>query len=157
MSHRRVWRLFVVSVFAITIQAPLAAQSEEDAVRDVLVTYAARMQAGDLEGMGALVAPERGVHIIEGAGVNHGWADYRDHHLGPELERAENFEMRYFAVEPQVRGDIAWTSFRYELAAEMSGNKMELEGRGTAVLERREGRWLIVHLHTSGRRKRSDG
>jgi ketosteroid isomerase-like protein len=136
---------------------PVAAQSEEDAVRAVLVTYAERMQARDLDGMEALVAPERGVHIIEGAGVNHGFADYRDHHLGPELERAKQFTVRYFAVEPQVRGDVAWTSFRYELAVEMSGNQMEMEGRGTAVLERREGRWLIVHLHTSGRRKRAEG
>jgi ketosteroid isomerase-like protein len=157
MLTRLVFRVILVGAVTTFFHVPVVAQSEEDAVRDVLVTYAERMQAGDLEGMGALVAPERGVHIIEGAGVNHGWADYRDHHLGPELERAENFEMRYFAVEPQVRGDVAWTSFRYELAADMSGNQMEIEGRGTAVLERREGQWLIVHLHTSGRRKRAEG
>ncbi len=157
MCYLMVKRLLVGSAFAVLIQAPLAAQSEEDAVRDVLVTYAERMQAKDLDGMELLFAPGRGIHIIEGAGVNHGWADYREHHLGPELEHAEKFEIRYFAVEPQVRGDVAWTSFRYELAVEMSGNQMEMEGRGTAVLERREGRWLIVHLHTSGRRKRAEG
>jgi len=114
------------------------------------------MQAKDFAGIDTLFAPGEGVHIIEGAGVNHGWADYRDHHLAPELKDAEGFEIRYFAVEPQVRGDVSWTSFRYELAMEMSGNQMEIEGRGTAVLERREGRWMIVHLHTSGRRKRAE-
>ncbi len=88
--------------------------------------------------------------------MNHGWVDYRDHHLAPELERTEAFAVRYFAVEPVVRGDVAWASFRYELDAQMDGNALELEGRGTAVLERREGRWLIVHLHTSGRRRRTN-
>ena len=123
----------------------------------MLVTYAERIQAKDLPGMESLFVPDRGIHIIEGAGVNHGWADYRDNHLGPELEHAEEFAIRYFAVEPQVRNDVAWASFRYELAAVMSGSQLEMEGRGTAVLERREGWWLIVHLHTSGRRKRAEG
>ena len=30
---------------------------------------------------------------------------------------------------------------------------VEAEGRGTAVLEKRGNRWLVVQLHTSGRRK----
>ena len=43
MCYLMVKRLLVGSAFAVLIQAPLAAQSEEDAVRDVLVTYAERM------------------------------------------------------------------------------------------------------------------
>jgi len=141
----------------LLMSVPLRAQSSDvDSVRAVLVAYAEGMQAKDLDAMEALVAPGRDLHIIEGAGVNHGWADYRDHHLGPELERAETFEIRYHAVEPQVRGNFAWTSFRYDLLAEMDGNEINMEGRGTAVLEKRDDRWLIVHLHTSGRRKRTE-
>jgi ketosteroid isomerase-like protein len=48
---------------------------------------------------------------------------------------------------------VAWTPFRYELSADTPQGHVELEGRGTAVLEKRAGRWVIVHLHTSGRRK----
>ena len=43
---------------------------------------------------------------------------------------------------------------RYELAFDRENGRIEIEGRGTAVLEKRDGSWLIVHLHTSGRRKR---
>jgi ketosteroid isomerase-like protein len=124
-----------------------------DAVRRLLTSYAEMAQAKDIAGLESLFAPDRWVHIIEGAGVNHGWADYRDHHLGPELAEAGNFRMRYYAIEPQVRGDLAWAGFRYEVGADRRGARIENEGRGTAVLERRDGRWLIVHLHTSGRRK----
>ena len=141
----------------LLMSGPLHAQSGDvDSVRAVLVTYAERMAAKDLDAMEALIAPERGVHIIGGAGVNHGWADYRDHHLGPELERAETFQIRYYAVEPQVRGNISWASFRYDLLAEMDGNHLDMEGRGTAILEKRDDRWLIVHLHTSGRQRRTE-
>jgi hypothetical protein len=100
-----------------------------------------------------LFAQDGWVHVIEGAGVNHGWADYRDHHLGPELTEFQNFRYRFFAIEPQVRGAVAWTPFRYELSADTPRGHVELEGRGTAVLEMRDARWVIVHLHTSGRRK----
>ena len=130
---------------------------DADAIRRVIEAVAAYSQANNLDAIDTLFAPERGIHIIEGAGVNHGWADYRDNHLGPELEMFENFEYRFYAVEPQVRGDVAWSSFRYDLAVDTQRGHLEREGRGTAVLERRDGRWLIVHLHTSGRARREEG
>jgi ketosteroid isomerase-like protein len=131
-----------------------AQTSERDAVITVIEAFAAFSQAKNISAIDTLFASDRGVHIIEGAGVNHGWVDYRDNHLQPELEGFENFRYRYYAVEPQVRQDVAWNSFRYELAADTPRGHVELEGRGTAVLEKREGRWVIVHLHTSGRRRR---
>ncbi len=86
--------------------------------------------------------------------MNHGWVEYRDKHLGPELEHAENFQIRYYGIEPEVRDNVAWASVRYELSVDLSGRHVDTEGRGTAVLEKYDGRWLIVHLHTSGRRRR---
>lgn len=135
---------------------PGSAQTDSDdveAVRAVLESLSAYAQAGDLDAMGALYAPGGGVHIIEGAGVNHGWEDYRDHHLAPELASFENFEYRYFSIEPVVRGEVAYSAFRYELKADTPDGHVEAEGRGTAVLERMDGAWKIVHTHTSGRRR----
>jgi ketosteroid isomerase-like protein len=60
---------------------------------------------------------------------------------------------KVFAVEPHVRGDVAWAALRYELTVDEAQGRTEIEGRGTAVLERRGNRWQIVQLHTSGRRK----
>ncbi len=122
-------------------------------VRDVVEALAQKVQEGDLDALDTLYAEGRGVHIIEGSGVNHGWADYRLHHLEPELAGFRNFEYRYYGVEPVVRGDVSWASFRYELSTDTPGGHVEVVGRGTAVLERMDGRWRVVHLHTSGRRK----
>jgi len=151
--------VFAVVAFALsagTSSSTTAQTSERDAVIAVIEAVATFSQAKNVSAIDTLFASGRGVHIIEGAGVNHGWADYRDHHLQPELEGFESFEYRYFAVEPQVRQDVAWSSFRYELTADTPRGHVELEGRGTAVLEKQDGRWLIVHLHTSGRRKQGD-
>jgi ketosteroid isomerase-like protein len=143
-----------LALTAGTSSSAAAQASDRDAVIAVIEAFAAFSQAKNISAIDTLFASDRGVHIIEGAGVNHGWADYRDNHLQPELEGFENFRYRYYAVEPQVRQDVAWNSFRYELAADTPRGHVELEGRGTAVLEKREGRWVIVHLHTSGRRRR---
>ena len=146
--------LRVALYLLFAVPALLTAQSaEEDQIRELVESMAEYAQVGDLEALGELYAAGEDVHIIEGSGVNHGWTDYRDHHLAPELAEFENFTYRYYNVEPQVRGDVAWASFRYELATDTPSGHVEVEGRGTAILERREGRWLIVHTHTSGRRR----
>ncbi len=145
--------LYLVIPFLV-MTSPISAQTTpESEVQNLLSTVAASFQFGDLQPLDDLFAAGRGVHIIEGAGVNHGWAEYRDDHLRPELEVFENLNYRYFAIEPQVRGNMAFAAFRYELSGSMEGRELDIEGRGTAVLERLDGQWKIVHLHTSGRNR----
>ena len=151
MNHILMFTLVAtLSFFAVQVAAQTDGATAE--IRLTLERVAESFESGELDLLDDVFAPGPGVHIIEGAGVNHGWAEYRDHHLRPELEAFENFEYRYFAIEPIVRGDMAFAAFRYELSAGFNGRPLNIEGRGTAVLEQLEGRWKIVHLHTSGRR-----
>ncbi|NIP58527.1 MAG: DUF4440 domain-containing protein [Gemmatimonadetes bacterium] len=136
----------------LSAQEPDASSADAEAVSEVVRTLAAQIQAKEMEPLDTLFAPGRDVHILEGSGVDHGWAEYRDHHLVPELEEMENLSYRYHGVEAQVRGDVAWASFQYELGADLDDERIEVEGRGTAILERLNGGWRVVHLHTSGRR-----
>jgi ketosteroid isomerase-like protein len=148
------WAGLAVILLGSVAAPPAAAQrTAVDTVTDVLTAFAAFTQDKNVAGLDTLMAPDSWVQIIEGAGMDQGWVDYRDHHLVPELAEFASFRYRYLAIEPQVRGAVAWAPFRYELAADTPGGHAEVEGRGTAVLERRDGRWVIVHLHTSGRRK----
>ncbi len=152
---RRMLLLMSAATVALALPSHVAAQDDEAAeIRSLMERVASLMQAGDLAPLDEIYAPGRGVHIIEGAGVNHGWEEYRDHHLKPELEAFENFKYRFFSIEPQVRGEVAYTAFRYELSADTDRGHVEIEGRGTAILEKMDGRWRIVHTHTSGRPKR---
>ncbi len=127
--------------------------SDTGRVRLTIETIGRAMEAGDIAALDTLFAPDPWVEIIEGAGVNHGWVDYRDHHLKPELEEMKNLRYRFFDIVPQIRDGVAWAPFRYELAADVASGHVEVEGRGTMILERRHKRWYVVHLHTSGRRK----
>jgi ketosteroid isomerase-like protein len=135
-----------------TMRAPAAA-GDTAAVRRVVEALATYSQEKNLAALDTLYAPDAWVRVIEGSGVNNGWLDYRDHHLGPELREFTNFRYRYYDVEPQVRGDVAWAAFRYELIADTPQGHVESEGRGTVILERRGSRWLVAQIHTSGRRR----
>lgn len=138
---------------ALGASAASAQSHDEHLVTGVVQALASFSQAKNVAGLDTLYAPDAWVRIIEGAGVNRGWVDYRDHHLAPELAEFRNFTYRYYEIEPQVRSNVAWASFRYELIADTPQGHVEIEGRGTAILEKRDGRWLVVQTHTSGRRR----
>jgi ketosteroid isomerase-like protein len=153
-------RFFVVPVLiwcATVVPALRSQAAEEAAVRRVVAAVASSQEVNDLARLDTLFAPNPWVEIIEGSGVNHGWTDYRNNHLKPELAEMQHLRFRFFDIAPQVRGNVAWAPFRYELAADTPSGHVETEGRGTAILERRGARWLVVHLHTSGRRKALGG
>jgi uncharacterized protein YcnI len=52
--------------------------------------YDAAFNAKDLEKLATFYHPD--VTIYEGGGINNGWIDYRDRHLGPELKSFENLQ-----------------------------------------------------------------
>lgn len=138
------------------ITPTVAAQTDDTAaVRRVVENVGTFTRSKDLAGLDTTFAHDAWVRVIEGAGVNTGWVDYRDNHLRHEL--AELGNLRYFNVEPQLRGNVAWASFQYDLRVESLQRTIEIEGRGTAILEKRAGSWRVVHLHTSGRRRGSPG
>ena len=143
-------RLFLATlILPLFFPAPASAQRganpDRAAVSAVITTFGEHLQAGDMRAAEALF-PERGMHILADDATTHGWAEYRDQHLMPELAAFEDLKYAHTAVEPVVRGSVAWVAFRRE----MSGmGAAPTEGRGTAVLEKTDGRWVIVHLHMS--------
>ena len=147
---------FAVALTSITLVASSAARAqgrgqpdpERAAVQQVIADYATRVQAGDLAALDS-VFRARGVHILTDTATTHGWPEYRDKFLKPELARLKNLQFTHSAIEPQVRGTVAWVAFREELSGETASGPAKVSGRETAVLEKLDGRWRIVHLHIS--------
>ncbi|NIM48687.1 MAG: DUF4440 domain-containing protein [Gemmatimonadales bacterium] len=129
------------------------AQSEEDAVRATIEAVYAATERSDYTALDSLYAGDE-LTIIEGAGIDRGWASYRDHHLKPELEHFTNFVYRPDEIEVHVVGDWAWAIFRYDLKIDLEDRKIENVGRGTAVLEQRGGQWVVRHMQTASRARR---
>ena len=125
-----------------------APDPERAAVQQVILSLATYIQSGNLAAIDSLFPP-RGVHILTDTMTTHGWVEYRDNHLKPELARFTNVKYTHSSVEAQVRGTIAWVAFRQQIAGDTPGGAAQVTGRGSAVLEKRDGRWIIVHLHVS--------
>lgn len=147
-----------VSTLAVTSPAPPptqpAASSPDDAaaIAAWLKGYDAAFLSKDLDTLAAFYHPD--VTIYEGGGINNGWADYRDHHLGPELKAFENLEFGHTDTRVTVLpgGQSAYATSRYTIKARMGDRTLDSEGLETLVLLKMpDGGWKIRHSHTSSR------
>lgn len=128
---------------------PARAADVAEAVRALF----AAAERNDLAALDSLYAGDS-LTIVEGAGINRGWADYRDLHLAPEMKEMKNFRYRPFEIEARASGNLGWATFRYALQADVNGKPVDVVGRGTAILERRGQRWVVRHTQTAGRPRR---
>ena len=92
--------------------------------------------------------------IYEGAGINNGWADYRDRHLGPELKAFSNLQFGHTETKVTMMpgGQSAYATSRYTIKAKMGEREIDSEGLETLLLVKMpDGSWKIRHSHTSSR------
>jgi ketosteroid isomerase-like protein len=145
----------VLHAATITAEPPRIPSFSADSASAAAVVAAlfAAAERGDLSALDTLYAGDS-LTVVEGAGINRTWADYRDHHLGPELKEMKNLRYRPSEIEVHVRGALAWAIFRYTLRADAEGQPADIVGRGTAILEKRGNRWVVRHTQTSGRARR---
>lgn len=158
-----------VAVMVCAAGAPLAAQhptshgaavapdttlrGDQVAVAQTIRALFAAAERKDIAALDTLYAGDS-LTVIEGAGINRGWADYRDTHLGPELRELQNFRYRPFELQVRTSGNLAWATFQYAIAGQLGQRTLDQVGRGTAVLEHRGTRWVVRHTQTSSRARR---
>jgi hypothetical protein len=112
------------------------------------------MEASDLEAAEALFAADS--LIFETGGVEGTWSEYREHHIGPELDAIESFEMtRARPVErTSADGTMAFVAWPIEYTIELDdGRVIQSRGTVTFVLETHGHHFMIRHLHWSSRKR----
>lgn len=149
-------RVLVLAAMAavVGVAQPAIAQPSPDvnAIAALFVAHDQAFNAKDLAALGAFYHPD--VTVYEGGGINPGWADYRDRHLGPELKAFANLKFSHQkVVVRQIGPDAAYVTAEYTLDAVMDGKDVRSGGLATYVMIRESGRWMIRHSHTSSRRR----
>src|SRR2546422_668942 len=117
--------------------APFAlAQADPGAeIKEWFAAYDRAFNSKDLDRLATFYHPE--VTIYEGGGINEGWPDYRDHHLGPELKEFENLQFSHAAVVPHFldkQQTVAYVTSEYRLKARVQGRDVDGGGLETAIL-----------------------
>ncbi len=146
--------LALVAGAALTFRTTADAQANDDeAVRAVLMQSATGFERGDLATLNKVYANDESVTIFESGHANYGWADYRDHHLVPEMKEFKNTKYTLSDIKVKVSGNTAWATYKYALTGDLKDRHIDVKGLGTAVLEKRGSGWQIVHTHTSAPRR----
>jgi uncharacterized protein YcnI len=132
--------------------AAQAAEADTTGIEEWLKGYDAAFTAKDLDKLATFYHPD--VTIYEGGGINNGWLDYRDHHLGPELKAFENLQFGHSNTKVTVLpgGQSAYATSEYSIQAKMGERDIDSRGLETLVLVKgADGSWKVRHSHTSSR------
>ena len=146
--------VMTLSVVTFAVGHQKAAQApDEAAVREALLKSALAFEKNDVESITKVWANDESVTVFESGHANYGWADYRDHHLLPEMKEMKNTKYTLSDIKVKVSGNTAWATFKYAISADIGTRHVDAAGLGTAVLEKRGQDWRIVHWHSSAPRR----
>jgi ketosteroid isomerase-like protein len=118
----------------------------EAVIKALTVAYKTR----NLNDVMACIAPDSDV-VLYGTGVD-------EKRIGPEqirfqVERdwnqTESIEMSFTSNSISTAGNVAWAAMDGVFNIRAQGQDMTLPVRASFVLEKRAGKWLIVHSHFS--------
>ncbi|HYN09774.1 MAG TPA: SgcJ/EcaC family oxidoreductase [Vicinamibacterales bacterium] len=150
-------RKFAVVGLLVMASTGLFAQSVESDVAAFFKAYDAAFNARDLDKLATMYHPD--VTIFEGSGINRGWVDYRDNHLGPELKSFQNLQWAHSNIVVHMLGDSsAYVTADYSIKYQV-GERPPVDSGGIAthVLVKEQGKWRIRHSHTAARRRAPGG
>ncbi|MGH9927813.1 MAG: YybH family protein [Pyrinomonadaceae bacterium] len=140
-----------------TLRTAAASPNDEAAAREALLKSASSFEKNDIAEAAKVWVNDESLTVFESGHANYGWADYRDHHLVPEMGELKNTKYALSGIKIHLAGKTAWATFKYTIAADVTENGKQRHvddaGLGTAILEQRDGQWRIVHWHSSAPRR----
>src|SRR5712692_2389969 len=137
------------TISAAPQRTPLPPGTPEEQVIDIQISeMLGAWQIGDFSLLKSYYADD--VTVVSGAWEPAlvGWARYLQAYMR-QRERVTNVRLDRTNTFIRVQGNFAWATYQWEFAGVTDGNPSAARGQTTLVFEKREGRWLIVHNHTS--------
>jgi uncharacterized protein (TIGR02246 family) len=147
---RGAWCVAALLLACVPPPRPPQRSSDEPAaeIAGVLARSAADWNRGDLDGFMSDYARDTLTSYVSAGHVQYGWQPLYDHYRnayfapGKSRDSLSFEEIRVRALAP----GIALATARFKLAR---GDSVVASGPFTLVLEKRNGRWRILHDHTS--------
>jgi ketosteroid isomerase-like protein len=140
--------LIVTAVGAITFVQADAKTDQE--VKDFLTQYEAAYEKKDVGALMKLIAPGAEVVFFE--------ADEKGRYVGPDqikaayensLKQVKSIKGEYKWTSVGSKGDVAWFATEVSFNVDTGEDKFQQLGRWTGVLEKRNGKWLLLQSHFS--------
>ena len=141
------------------ISQPVQAQQDDSAALIVIIDAVEKgWEQGDGQPFRKHFLDFEGARYIESGGQDVSLTHLIEHHVVPESDSFDNFEVTFSNIDTHVEGDFAWAVADFEYKAKVKRDQSEIHGRGyeTFLFRRVDGNWMIVHTHSSSRPVKSD-
>jgi len=142
--------LCLVVIATGVVEFALADAKTDQEVKDFLAQYEAAYSKKDLGALMKLIAPGAEVVFFE--------ADEKGRYVGQDqikaayensLKMVKSIKGEYKWTSVGSKGDIAWFATEVMFNVEIGEDKFQQMGRWTGVLEKKDGKWLLVQSHFS--------
>ncbi|MGC9516657.1 MAG: nuclear transport factor 2 family protein [Methanomicrobiales archaeon] len=122
----------------------------ESAVKELLERYTQAYASKDMEKMMSLFPDDPDLVFI-GTGEDEWVQGFEELKKGfkRDFKQADEIDVGFENLSISSSGHVAWASMRMMMNAMVSGEEVILVGRLSIVVEKRDDRWFIVHLHFS--------
>lgn len=129
--------------------ATSAVLPDEHVIEAQITEMLAAWQIGDVERMRQHHAED--VTVVSGAYAPPlvGWGNYVKAYQRQHARSQGVVQLNRRNTLIRTNGNTAWASYQWEFLGVVDGSQLRAQGHTTLVLEKRDGRWLIVHNHTS--------
>jgi ketosteroid isomerase-like protein len=97
----------------------------------------------------AVLSPD--VLIFESGGAERSRAEYASHHMKSDMAFLAQMGHDQISQAASEQGDAAWIVTESRIYGRYKDKDIDIVSTETAVLERGEDGWKIVHLHWSSR------
>ncbi|MDQ6822889.1 MAG: nuclear transport factor 2 family protein [Candidatus Eremiobacteraeota bacterium] len=134
---------------AVANAHPPLTLTDDAAVRAQLNASAHAFETHDLDALAKTFVNDSSLTIFEGGEVNNGWTDYRDNHIKPEMAEITSVQYSLSNIKAHIDHRTAWATFNYHIVGSTAKRSFDSNGIGTAILQKIQGRWLIVHWHST--------
>ncbi len=142
----------MIAMLFLLLPALAGAAGTDDTATPTAVVEAlhAAMRAGDREAVLKQFATD--ALIYEAGHVERSREEYARGHLGNDLAFSQAVTRKVTASQQQQAGELAVVVQETESSGRWKDRDVHLIGTETTVLERRDGRWQIRHVHWSSRK-----
>ena len=124
---------------------------DEQSIQNLLNLWAKAMETRSVDSASKVVLPDD-FSVIESGYANWTWQDYRDNHLGIELDAFKDISYTIELLSGEFQGNLGFAIYRFTATGIIvaSNKTMTTSGLATAVLEKHPDLgWRMHHLHTS--------
>ncbi len=153
-KNRRISQ-FSLALFVTLLVPTVGGAAARSDPTQVAARYFEAMQSSDLFAAGKLFS--QASSVFESGGREGSWTEYREHHIGPEIDQIKSFSIIRGGPETVASKDssMAFVAWPIEYRIDLKDGKV-IESRGTVtfILVKEAGsEYRIRHLHWSSRRK----